>query len=597
MMQWSFTPYIIPLLVVILVAGALASAAWLRGTAGAKLFAFLMVTVGEWSVGYALELSGVDLPTKIFWGQVQYAGIAIVPVAWLIFALHFTRRSHYLTRRNLIGLMFIPLLTLLVVWTNDNHGLLWKQTRLDSSGPFLALDVSYGTWFWVHLSYSYILLLLGTILLVNMLLRSIYLYRRQTMLLLAGALAPWLGNGLYIFGYSPVPNLDLTPFAFTFSGVVMGWAFYRYRLLHIRPIALQTVLESMSDSVIVIDAQNRVVDLNPAAQQIVGFRAHEAIGQPAEQIFFKWPDLIKQYGQATEAQAEITLDDNQPQRYFDMRISPFYNRQNRLTGRLIVLRDITARKRVEQELALARDQALEASRLKSELLAKVSHELRTPLGAILGFSEMLALDVYGPVSDEQRHTAQEIMDSTEYLTGLVNELLDQAQLDNGKLKLNFINFTPAELLSTIQTRMIPLAEAKGLTLKLGQDPNLPPQIYSDLARLQQILGNLVSNAIKFTETGKIEVFLYRPDFSHWALRVSDTGPGIPSEAQAYIFDPFRQVDGSITRQQGGSGLGLSIVQQLTQLMGGRITLDSEVGQGSTFTVLLPLPPVTEKILK
>jgi signal transduction histidine kinase len=248
-----------------------------------------------------------------------------------------------------------------------------------------------------------------------------------------------------------------------------------------------------------------------------------------------------------------------------------------------------------KELAAARDQALAASRLKTELLAKVSHELRTPLAAILGLAEVLDLGVYGPISGKQQQTVAQIIDSAQYLTGLVNELLDQAQLEAGKLKLDMRPFAPADVLDHTVAKLSVLAQAKGLTLTAGMAADVPETLSGDPARVQQVLVNLVSNAIKFTQAGTVQVRLYRPDAIYWAMEVSDTGPGIPFEAQAYIFEPFRQVDGSMTRAHIGAGLGLSIVKQLTTLMGGQVTLESEVGRGSTFTVQLPLSPIQKRI--
>jgi signal transduction histidine kinase len=261
-----------------------------------------------------------------------------------------------------------------------------------------------------------------------------------------------------------------------------------------------------------------------------------------------------------------------------------------------LLQEITEHEHTEKALALTRDQALAASRLKTELLAKVSHELRTPLGAILGFAEMLEFGLYGPLSEEQHQTLTKIIDSVNYLTSLVNELLDQAQLDAGKLKLNFSIFAPNHLVERTLTKMNILAQAKRLSLTANIAANMPATLWGDPGRLQQILVNLVSNAIKFTQTGVVEVCLYQPDTNHWALQVSDTGSGIPDDAQSYIFEPFQQVDGSATRLHTGSGLGLSIVKQLTTLMGGQIVLRSQVGQGSVFTIILPLLTVPEKVV-
>ena len=250
----------------------------------------------------------------------------------------------------------------------------------------------------------------------------------------------------------------------------------------------------------------------------------------------------------------------------------------------------------EEELILARDQALRASRFKTELLSKVSHELRTPLGAILGFAEMMRAGVFGTIACQQQQAIEEIIDSTQYLTSLVSELLDQAKLKAGKLKLDNQPFAPKSFVDDVLSKMSVLAQAKGLALTTDIAPDVPTTLCGDPTRLQQILVNLVSNAVKFTQTGSVQIRVYRPTAEHWALQVTDTGPGIPAEAQAYIFEPFGQVDGSATRLHTGTGLGLSIVKQLTTLMSGKITVSSEVGEGSTFTVILPLQLVQEKIL-
>jgi PAS domain S-box-containing protein len=258
-----------------------------------------------------------------------------------------------------------------------------------------------------------------------------------------------------------------------------------------------------------------------------------------------------------------------------------------------VVTDITAHKQVEETLRLARDEALEANRLKTQLLAKVSHELRTPLTTILGFAEMLEFGIYGKLAERQQEAITDIIAGANYLRGLVNELLDQAQLEAGKLKLDLHLFTPADMIADIQTKMNVLAQNKGLSLKTEIAPDLPPVLFGDFARIQQILVNLVSNAIKFTRQGHVQIRFYQAGETQWALEVSDSGSGIPLEAQTYIFEPFQQVDGSITREHGGSGLGLSIVKQLTTLMAGHVALKSKEGQGSMFTVFLPLHPGQE----
>lgn len=277
--------------------------------------------------------------------------------------------------------------------------------------------------------------------------------------------------------------------------------------------------------------------------------------------------------------------------WYQTRIGPIKDR-TQVTALILVSTEITERKRVEEALAYARDQALEASRLKSDLLAKVSHELRTPLNAILGFTELMDVGLYGPLTAKQQQAVTQVIDSTAYLTTLVNELLDQARLDAGRVKLNPTSIRLKRLLEQTRIKMGVLAEAKGLRLTMRIE-GLPDVIRCDRERVQQILFNLIGNAIKFTEQGEVDVLFYSPGPTQWAIRVSDTGVGIPEPEQARIFEPFQQVDSSLTRNYRGSGLGLSIVNQLTNLMGGSITVESEFGQGSLFTVRLPLHKTME----
>ena len=351
MMYWQYAPYVLPLFIAAAISVALALSAWRRRPAsGATPFALLMLAVAEYALGYALELGSTDLPAKLFWVKVEYLGIVTVPVAWLVFMLQYSGREKWLTSRNLILMAIVPLVTLSLVWTNDAHGLIWSYIEMDTSGTFSLLDLTYGVGAWVHATYSYLLLLFGTGLLIQTLLRSPYLYRGQASALLLGALAPWLGNVLYVSGWSPFPHLDLATFAFTLTGLAVTWGLFRYRLLDIVPVARAAAIESMNDGVIVLDAQNRIVDLNPSAERTIGHMASEIIGRQAAQVLSAWPDLVEHYHDVTEACTEIVLGEGKAQRTYDMRISPLYDRRGRIAGRLLVSRNITELKQVEKLL-------------------------------------------------------------------------------------------------------------------------------------------------------------------------------------------------------------------------------------------------------
>lgn len=258
-------------------------------------------------------------------------------------------------------------------------------------------------------------------------------------------------------------------------------------------------------------------------------------------------------------------------------------------GLLSVSNDITDRKIAEEAIAM--------NRMKTELLAKVSHELRTPLGAVLGYAEMLHEGARGPLNERQDDMMARIIVNTEKLIDNVNALLNEAQIELGTLKLKPTAFPPQQLLRNMHAVLDLQAQAKRLRFTSEVDGRMPPTIFADLQRVQQVLVNLAGNALKFTEEGWVHVRLAYENDNFWRIEVSDSGIGISETAQRYIFDAFRQADGSRTREHDGVGLGLSIVKQLVTLMGGTIVVESALDQGSTFSVLLPLTiPEGEKEL-
>jgi signal transduction histidine kinase len=251
--------------------------------------------------------------------------------------------------------------------------------------------------------------------------------------------------------------------------------------------------------------------------------------------------------------------------------------------------------RREEELAfrLVESQQLsvwaqEASDFKSHILARVSHELRTPLGVIVGMAEMLRLEAYGTMTDEQKKLLERIQVNSKFLETTFSELLEQSQLDKEILPMQNVEFSPTDTLNKGTPDLRQEADEKNLRFEEHVAPDLPDTLWGIPSRVEQILFHLIRNAIKFTDTGSVKVSLFMPDKSHWAICVTDTGIGIPKEHRDSIFEPFRQVDESIAREYGGVGLGLSIVKRLTSSMKGTIKVESEPGQGSIFTVTLPL---------
>jgi signal transduction histidine kinase len=242
---------------------------------------------------------------------------------------------------------------------------------------------------------------------------------------------------------------------------------------------------------------------------------------------------------------------------------------------------------VNKNLRVANAQVREAARLKSEFLATMSHELRTPLNAILGFTGIMLEGMGGEIDDDAEHMVERVNANSQRLLGLINDVLDLAKIEAGRIDVISVPIRLAELATQWCRSVSVLGEQKGLTFETRVDSSMPEVFFGDPERTTQVVVNLLSNAFKFTETGSVTLEIERRSVT-WQIKVSDTGVGIPPHALNYIFEEFRQVDGSSTRVYGGSGLGLAITRKLCITMGGNIHVESTLGKGSIFTVTLPL---------
>lgn len=344
MIQWG---YAIALIVAAIISSVVAYIAWARrSTRASRQLAFIMLAMSWWSLTYSFFWLRLP-PQGYFWLDATYFGVVAVPIALLAFELEFFGRGHLFTPRLLALLLIEPLITLILIWTDPWHGFFFGG-RPEGLGAIL----SGGAWFYFHVAYTYIFLLYCFGLIALHTIRYTGIYRSQNVAVLVGGAIPIAVNILSLAGLSPFPNLDLTPITFTATGLIFAFALFRLGLLDLVPVARDSLVELMGDAVIVLDAKDNLVDINPAAFKLLGITAEKAIGQKSGVLLERWPELSKHLSTPSPVHNQMQVDGAHG-RYLDLRITPMLDNTNRLNGRLIVLRDVSRSVQVENELRQA----------------------------------------------------------------------------------------------------------------------------------------------------------------------------------------------------------------------------------------------------
>jgi len=369
----------------------------------------------------------------------------------------------------------------------------------------------------------------------------------------------------------------------------------------------RTIFENSAVAIMMADEAGQLISWNRLTEELLGMRSSDLHLRPVESLYpeVQWQKLrsehIRQKGMQHHLETQM-IRKNGEIIDVDISLTVLRNPRGDVTGSIAVVQDITEKKRAETALrerqerlnsatAQAKEMALRAeaaNAAKSQFLANMTHEIRTPMNAIIGFSDILADDDLTP---EQAGYVELIRNSGRHLLGLINDVLDLSKVEAGRLGIELQRCSLVSVLDSVEAMMRTVAEEKKVHFKVIKSPEVPDDLYTDPSRLRQCLVNLISNAIKFTHDGHVHVrvLVEGPgNDPHLRFDVEDTGVGIPAEKQALVFEAFRQADGSTTRKYGGTGLGLTITRELAELLGGTISLQSQPGQGSVFSLTLPV---------
>lgn len=594
-MHWQASPYTIPLFIGSGISLAAAIFSWRRQkTLSGIALSLLMGSLAIWSAGYALQLAGADMPTKVIWRNFKNVGIVPVASLWLIAVLQYTGYRRWLTERVVVLLAIEPTAGLLISWTNDWHHFFEKSATLVPSGLLLVRVVSYGWWFWFNAAYSYIIFIISTILLIHTFLRARRLYRQQILILFACVTTPWIGNGIYVsklifdWGNGPIP--DITPFLFIIAASLMMWGTLRYQLMDVVPIARDIIISHMENGVLVLDTRGVVIDLNPMVESILGYTEAELVGTPVFPRLWQWTQLAEALKSKQTTFGEQPLNMQDGTHYFEWRLAPLTEAPDIHIGWVIVFRDITPHKKQEAALRVANQQLQSEITMREELIEEldafahtVAHDLKNPLSIIIGYIDVLRLELLESNGDRHHIVYAEKVERTAKKMGhIVDALLLLAKLRQENVETETIS--TAYIINEVEMRLDTLiAKHHAEILK-------PEHWHSAIGYapwVEEIWENLISNAIKYGGTpSQVKIDSNAEPGDMVRFWVQDNGSGLAPEMCAQIFNEAFVHTNKSTR---GTGIGLSIVRRIVERLGGTVRAENsdEPGAGCIFSFTLP----------
>lgn len=577
----QFNNYSVFLLVCGFIALIISSLIFRKTSKTVRGYGYLTSGVAIWSIFYSLELSSTNLEQILLFIKLEYIGIALIPALWIVFILNFVGRQDLLSKK-ITFLIFLPgLITLFGVWTNEYHHLHYKTYRIDNSHELVLFAFERGIMYNIHTVYFYVLLLTGLAIQYKKFFNADIVYKKQNAIIVFATLVPWLFNVFYLLGVRPMNHIDLTPFAFIITCILIGFGLVQFRLFDIIPVARDKVLEEMQDGVIVLDALNRIVDCNTKMKEIIdeNFGIKIKLGDLIENYFSDEHTLID----LIKSQKNGSHEWNIKEKTFDIKFSTLLDKRDLFNGYILLFRDITDRKNVENKLMLQTQELTSINELKNKLFSIVSHDLRNP---ILNLNEIINLFNEGVISDEEIKSYMPLISKNiKSTSSLLENLLhwSRSQLKGERVHQNNFNLRIASLLQV--SILEPLANEKNIKIENLIDETIV--VYADRDMIELVFRNLISNAIKYCHSGGKISLSSRVENNHIKVCIKDTGIGIAKENIDKLFglNNFTTVG---TNNELGTGLGLLLCKEFINKNEGKIWVESTLNVGSTFCFSLPL---------
>ncbi|MGM0620402.1 MAG: histidine kinase N-terminal 7TM domain-containing protein [Bacteroidota bacterium] len=552
-----------------------------------KYLIFVEVFAAVWATGNGIEYTVHTLHSKIIWTQFSYVGIVFLPVSYYLFTAAFSQKLNVLTPRNISLLLVVPFITLMLVFTNHLHHLVWVSIEFD---PEINMVYYYhGVWFWFFWVYSILLIFMGVFNLVQSIYKFTAYYKSQVSTLLIATIIPLTGNLMYVTGLNPVPGFDWTPVMFIFTGLIITFGVIKYRIFDLVPFARNRLIETMDDGVLVVNSEGFIEDCNSAVHKIFQLQQKSIIREPFTKVFSNYKNFVTVFEKEGAGANDLEVNLYGTDKYYQVRVSPVFNRSDKISGHFIQIHDISSMKLGEVELKESNQKLRAEIEKRGKLIEDldafshtVAHDLKNSLGSIFSSTEILDESVENDEPEQLKEIIGLVRNSAEKAMHITQELLILATVSHTEIELKLLNMK--SIFREAQKRLHQDITASGANIK---QPETWPQAMGHAPWIEAVWTNYLSNGIKYGGSPpEIEVGADIPENNHVRFWIKDNGKGLTKEEQSKLFRKYARLDPG---KADGYGLGLSIVKRIVGKLGGKIGVESSgiSGQGSLFYFILP----------
>ena len=543
-----------------------------------------------WATGDAFEGAALALPLKIQWSQFAYLGIATCTVMFLMFALSYTNQDRFANLRTLLILLVIPMITVIVAFTNQMTNLLWTKTEiLEETNQSVYY---YGPYFWIQAFYQYSVLIAGIIVLMAGSLKVYSPYKTQFWIIILGTLFPFFSSIAYVFKLLPVKGFDPTSLSFILSGFIVALGIFWFRMFNIMPLARKQAIDNLMEGMVVIDSANQIADVNDAFCKMTGFQPKEVIGIKADLIFSKINIDVNKFSEENEYTLETQLIVESDQEDIEIKYNSIKDTDQRVLGGIFMLTNITTRKMILDAIADSNKsrkiELIEKEKLILDLDAyarSVAHDLKNPIGSLVSLSELIKLRLSENDMTDVPEMIGLVYDQSKKMVGIIDGLLMLSRIR--KEDIIQIPIDTGEILNEVFKRLDSEIVKRKATIEKSDQW---PKVMGHPQWIEEVWVNLVSNALKYGGTPPVlKLGCEKVTSSSYRFWIQDNGNGLPEPSLKKIFKDFERLG---IKDSDGYGLGLPIVKRIFEKLGGEIIATSSnlPGEGCVFSFTLSTEP-------